>query len=94
KTKPGEFNFVNYKNPEVDTLIERAREIINKEERKKLYYRIHELIKDDQPYTFLYVPDAIIAMNKRIKGVEPSAAGIWHNYIHWYVPKNRIDWYN
>ncbi|MEN2985872.1 MAG: peptide-binding protein, partial [Thermodesulfovibrionaceae bacterium] len=40
KTKPGEFNFVNYKNPEVDTLIEKAREIINKEERKKLYYRI------------------------------------------------------
>lgn len=94
KTKPGEFNFVGYKNPTVDNLIVKARETINKEERKKLYHKIHELIKEDQPYTFLYVPDTIIAMNKRIKGVEPSLAGIWHNYIHWYVPKNRIDWYN
>lgn len=94
KTRPGEFNFVGYNNPEVDRLIERAREILNREERKKLYHKVHELIAYDQPYTFLYVPDVIIAVNKRIKGIEPAPAGIWHNYIFWYVPKNTIDWYN
>lgn len=94
KTRPGEFNFVGYSNGEVDNLIEKARETLNREDRKKLYWKIHELIAEDQPYTFLYVPDAIIAVNKRIKGIESAPAGIWHNYIHWYVPKNRIDWYN
>ncbi|WP_254045513.1 ABC transporter substrate-binding protein, partial [Thermodesulfovibrio sp. N1] len=94
KTKPGEFNFVGYSNKEVDSLIEKARQILNKEERKKLYWRIHELITEDQPYTFLYVPDTIIAVNKRIRGIEPASAGIWHNYIFWYVPKNYLDWYN
>ncbi len=94
KTRPGEFNFVSYSNHEVDNLIEKAREMLNREERKKLYWKVHELIAEDQPYTFLYVPDTIIAVNKRIKGIEPAPAGIWHNYIHWYVPKNRIDWYN
>ncbi|MGB9823088.1 peptide-binding protein [Thermodesulfovibrio sp.] len=94
KTKPGEFNFVSYSNKEVDHLIEKARETLDRQERKKLYWRIHELITDDQPYTFLYVPDTIIAVNKRIKGIEPAPAGIWHNYIFWYVPKNRMDWYN
>ncbi|WP_297213355.1 MULTISPECIES: peptide-binding protein [Thermodesulfovibrio] len=94
KTRPGEFNFVGYTNPEVDRLIEKARETLNKEERKKLYWKVHSLITEDQPYTFLYVPDAIIAVNKRIKGIEPAPAGIWYNYIHWYVPKNRLDWYN
>lgn len=94
KTKPGEFNFVGYGNPEVDILIEKAREVLDREERKKLYKRVHALITEDQPYTFLYVPDTIIAINKRIKGIEPAAAGIWHNYIHWYVPKNIMDWYN
>lgn len=94
KTKPGEFNFVSYSNPEVDALIERARETLNREERRRLYWKVHELIFQDQPYTFLYVPDTIIAVNKRIKGIEPAPAGIWYNYIHWYVPKNRLDWYN
>ncbi len=94
KTKPGEFNFVGYSNPEVDRLIERAREILDRDERKKLYRKVHALITEDQPYTFLYVPDTIIAVNKRIKGIEPTVAGIWHNYIHWYVPKNRLEWYN
>ncbi|MCS7215225.1 MAG: peptide-binding protein [Thermodesulfovibrio sp.] len=94
KTKPGEFNFVGYSNREVDLLIEKARELLDREERKKLYKRVHALITEDQPYTFLYVPDAIIAVNKRIKGIEPTVAGIWHNYIYWYVPKNVMDWYN
>lgn len=94
KTRPGEFNFVSYNNFEVDRLIEKARDILDREERKKLYWKVHSLITEDQPYTFLYVPDTIIAVNKRIKGVEPAPAGIWHNYIFWYVPKNTIDWYN
>lgn len=94
KTHPGQFNFVSYKNSEVDSLLENARQILDRQKRKKLYFRVHELITEDQPYTFLYVPDTIIAVNKRIKGIEPAPAGIWHNYIHWYVPKNRIDWYN
>ncbi len=94
KTLPGEFNFVSYRNPEVDRLIEKARETLNREERKKLYWKIHSLIAEDQPYCFLYVPDVIIAVNKRIKGIEPAVIGIWHNYIHWYVPKNRMEWYN
>jgi len=94
KTKPGEFNFVGFSNAEVDGLIEKARQILDKQQRKKLYWRIHELITEEQPYTFLYVPDTIIAINKRIKGIQLGVAGIWHNYIYWYVPKNRMDWYN
>ncbi|GAB5046211.1 peptide-binding protein [Thermodesulfovibrio sp. TK110] len=94
KTRPGEFNFVSYSNKEVDSLLEKAREILDREKRKKLYWRIHELITEDQPYTFLYVPDTIVAINKRIKGIEPALAGIWYNYIFWYVPKNRLEWYN
>lgn len=37
------------------------------------------------------MPDTIIAVNKRIKGIEPAPAGIWYNYIFWYVPK-KIAW--
>src|SRR3989338_7040832 len=55
KTAPGEFNFVSYKNEEVDRLLEAGRRLFKEEERAPIYHRIHELISDDEPYTFLAV---------------------------------------
>ncbi|MCX8030570.1 MAG: peptide-binding protein [Thermodesulfovibrionales bacterium] len=94
KTKEGEFNFISYKNKEVDELLVKGRKTFNKEERKKIYHRIHEILAEEQPYTFLYVPDALPVLHKRFKGIEKAPIGIWHNFIYWYVPKNRVEWYN
>ncbi|MBI5204776.1 MAG: peptide-binding protein [Nitrospirae bacterium] len=93
KTKEGEFNFISYKSDEVDRLLLDGRRTFDLEKRKKIYHRIHEILSEDQPYTFLYVPDALPVLHKRFKGVEKAPIGIWHDFIHWYVPKNRVDWY-
>lgn len=87
KIQPKELNFIRYKNAEVDDLLVKARETFNQEERKKHYYRIQEILADDAPYTFLYVPDALPAVQARFRGIEPAPAGIMHNFIKWYVPK-------
>jgi len=94
KTKEGEFNFISYKNEEVDRLLLEGRRTFDLEKRRGIYHRIHELLADDQPYTFLYVPDALPVIHKRFKGVEKAPIGIWHNFIRWTVPKNRMEWYN
>jgi peptide/nickel transport system substrate-binding protein len=94
KTKEGEFNFVSYNNPEVDRLLLEGRNTCDKEKRKNIYYKLHALIAEDQPYTFLYYPDALPILHKRFKGVEPSPLGIMYNFpTHWYVPKNKAEWY-
>ncbi len=93
KTKEGEFNFVSYKNPVVDRLLLEGRSTFDMEKRKAIYHKIHAILAEDQPYTFLYVPDAIPILHKRFKGVEKAPIGIWYDFIHWYVPKNEIDWY-
>ncbi len=94
KTKEGEFNFISYKNEEIDKLLIEGRQTFNIEKRKKIYHRIHDILAAEQPYTFLYVPDALPALHKRFKGVEKAPMGIWHNFIDWNVPKNRVEWYN
>jgi peptide/nickel transport system substrate-binding protein len=94
KTKEGEFNFISYKNEEVDRLLLEGRRTFDFEKRKKIYQRIHEIFADEQPCTFLYVPDALPVLHKRFKGVEKAPIGIWHDFIHWQVPKNKIEWYN
>lgn len=88
KTKPGELNFIGYKNAEVDRLLVEGRNTFDMEKRKQAYFRIQEILADEQPYTFLYVPDALPVVSARIRGVEPAPAGIGHNQIKWYVPKN------
>jgi peptide/nickel transport system substrate-binding protein len=94
KTKEGEFNFITYKNEEVDRLLLEGRRIFDFEKRKEIYHRIHEILSEEQPYTFLYVPDALPVLHKRFKGVEKAPIGIWHDFINWYVPKHKIEWYN
>jgi peptide/nickel transport system substrate-binding protein len=88
KTKPDELNFISYNNPEVDRLIEKGRGTFSQAERKKYYDRMQEIIADDQPYLFLYVPDALPIYQKRFRGIEVAPAGIGYNFIKWYVPKS------
>jgi peptide/nickel transport system substrate-binding protein len=87
KTGPSELNFISYKNDEVDVLLEKGRSTFDRNERKRCYDRIQEILAQDQPYIFLYVPDALPIFNARIHGIEPAPIGIGHNTIWWYVPK-------
>ena len=87
KTGPQELNFISYKNDEVDTLIEKGRGTFDQKERKKYYDRIQEILGEEQPYLFLYVPDALPIIHARFRGVEPAPLGIGYNFIKWYVPK-------
>lgn len=93
KTKEGEFNFISYKNEEVDRLLIQGRQTFDIGKRKKIYYKIHDILAEEQPTTFLYVPDALPVLHKRFKGVEKAPLGIWYDFIHWHVPKNKAEWY-
>lgn len=86
KIKEGEFNFISYKNEEVDTLLVEARRTFEQEKRKSYYHRIHQILYDEQPYMFLYVPDSLFLLHKRFKGIKPAPLGIGYNFIDWWVP--------
>ena len=88
KTAPEELNFISYNSPEADDMLDKGRSTFNQGERKKYYDRFQEILAEDQPYTFLYVPDELIIISKRFRGVEPAPIGIGHNIIKWYVPKD------
>ncbi len=89
KTKPKEFNFVGFDNPEVDRVLEEGRRTFDIGKRKTAYFRLQEILAEELPYVFLYVPDALPAIANRIHGIEPAPAGISYNFIKWYVPKGQ-----
>lgn len=88
KTAPEELNFVSYRNSEADEMLEKGRSAFDQARRKKYYDRFQEILAEDQPYTFLYVPDELIIIANRIRGVAPAPIGIGHNFDKWYVPKD------
>lgn len=92
KTKEGEFNFISYKNNEMDKLLIEGRQTFDMEKRKKIYHRVHEILAYEQPYTFLYVPDSLIVVHKRFKGIVKAPLGITYDLMHWHVPPDPAMW--
>jgi len=86
KTGPKELNHVGFANPEVDRLLDEGRSTFDLEKRKKAYFRIQEILAEEQPYVFLYVPEALPVVHNRFRGIVPAPAGITYNFIKWYVP--------
>jgi peptide/nickel transport system substrate-binding protein len=87
KTAPEELNFMSYNNPKADEMLEKGRSTFNQSQRKKYYDRFQEIIAEDQPYTFLYVPEELIIISSRFRGIVPAPIGIDYNFIKWYVPQ-------
>ena len=87
KTKEGEYNFVDYANPEVDRLLEQGRRTFDPTERQRIYRQVHQHLYDDQPYTFLFVPEALPIVSARFRNVVATPIGIGYNFIDWYVPR-------
>jgi len=84
--KLGGFNLVGYHNPEVDRLIETAERTTDMTKVGAYYRKIFDIIAEDRPYLFLYIPDSLTVVNRAITPIEPSVIGIMHNQIDWIKP--------
>ncbi len=82
---PGQYNFMSYKNKEVDALFVKARTTFDKDKRKKYYHKIQDIMKEDPPCIFLYFPENLVCINKRVKGVQLAPAGIGWNFHKWSI---------
>ncbi len=70
--KEGGSNRVGFGSPESDKIIDEIRVTLDPEVRKQLYFKIQQIIYDEQPYVFLFVPSELIAIHNRFDGTETS----------------------
>jgi hypothetical protein len=78
QTDPEELNMVGYKNAEADRLLQEIREEFDRERIIKLCGKLQQLIYDDQPYLFLFVPQGTSVMWKDAFRVRrPGTDGTW-----------------
>jgi peptide/nickel transport system substrate-binding protein len=59
-------NFVQWKNPEADRLIEEGRRELDQTKRMEYWHRLHAIIHEEQPYTFLVERPWLRVVNNRV----------------------------
>jgi peptide/nickel transport system substrate-binding protein len=77
-------NYPGLNNPEVDKLLEDARLEFDPVKRSKMYHRLHAILHEEQPYTFLLSRPILGAFSKRYHNVNVYPLG--PDPTDWFVP--------
>jgi ABC-type transport system substrate-binding protein len=72
---PQQLNFVGYANPRADELMVRIRREYDDARQTAMARELHRLIAQDQPYTFLYVRQALALLDGKIVRMVPGPDG-------------------
>jgi len=64
-------NYSGYSNPEVDALIEQARVVFDKEDRRAIYRKVYETLREDVPLIPLFTNEILVFFNAKLKNVYP-----------------------
>ena len=82
-------NYGFYSNAEVDELFYKGKRETDRAKRMDIYGRIHNIIYEEQPYTFLYCRNSFYVVSKRIRGYGFYPRGIIEGNI--WIPKEKAD---
>lgn len=84
-------NFVGYRNPALDKLIDEARRTVDESKRMPLWQQAERILSQDQPYTFLMRRQSLLFIDSRIHNLQMTKLGL--NYgslpIETYVPSSQ-----
>jgi peptide/nickel transport system substrate-binding protein len=72
----GSQNVAGYSNPEVDSLLDQARQVQDVGQRGDLYGQVQALLQKDDPLVYLYRQRNLTGVSKKISGVQVFADGI------------------
>jgi len=107
QTKPNLLNFVAFKNKAADDLIVKIRQEYNHHKLVADCHRLHEIIAEEQPYTFLYVGKWTAVLDKRIviksvnddgqtvyEKITPTQTGNFMFYFNKWVKLPKVPVFN
>jgi peptide/nickel transport system substrate-binding protein len=81
------FQFASYKNPEVDALLDKLATETSRDVARPLWQRLQTIMRDEQPWTFLFYYPDLFAMRERLHGADMDIRGVLINLPEWWVSK-------
>jgi peptide/nickel transport system substrate-binding protein len=87
-SKPWGNNFVQYKNTEVDSLLTEADVTNDFDMKRAIYHKIHAVLAEDAPYTYLWTLQHHAAHNQRLSGVRVEPFAFFKYILGWRMENN------
>ena len=81
-------NFVSFRNEELDRLIMELRREFDMDKRIKTGRQIEKIIHDEQPYTFMFYPDNLLAISADYENVRIFPNGVYP--LSFYMNKEAV----
>jgi peptide/nickel transport system substrate-binding protein len=85
---PWKNNFGAFTNAEVDGLIVESKLTLDHEKRRTINRRLHEIIADENPYTFLWTLTNYAAFNKKLRRVAIHPYKFFSFADDWFIPES------
>ena len=79
-------NYVSFINERADELIELNRREFDEQKRTEYMLEFQEILHEEQPYTFTYIPTSNIIYHKRFRGVNVFSFRPGFDPLEWWVP--------
>ena len=83
---PWKNNFGGYSNPVVDSLIVESKLTLDHEKRRSINRKLHALLAEEAPYTFLWTLTNYSAYHKKIQHVAIHPYKFFSYADEWYIP--------
>jgi peptide/nickel transport system substrate-binding protein len=80
-------NAISFHHARADALLEENRRTFDAHKRTELYREFQQILNEEQPYTFLFAPQAVLAVHKRFHNVKIYPDGPVQ--VQWWVPKEQ-----
>lgn len=84
-------NFVLFNNAMVDTLLNEAEAINDGEKRRAIYKKLHAILADESPYTYLWTLKHHAAYQKRLQRVRVEPYAFFKHVVSWHVKSEIIQ---
>jgi peptide/nickel transport system substrate-binding protein len=78
-------NSVGFVHAEADRIMEEARLEFDRDKRVEMYHRFHEILHEEQPYTFVVIRDELVAIHRRFHNTQVYPYGM--DSTEWWVPR-------
>ncbi|MFZ3065168.1 MAG: ABC transporter substrate-binding protein [Nitrospirota bacterium] len=80
-------NFSGYSNPDVDALIAESKLTLDFEKRRTINQKLHAMLADENPYTFLWTLTNYASVQKKVRKVEIHPYKFFSFADEWFIPE-------
>ncbi len=88
--KPWGNNFVSFKNGEVDALLTEAELSADYERKRHIYQKLHAILADEAPYTFLWTLKHHAAHTQALRGVSIEPFAFFQDIYKWKLQDKKL----